>query len=190
MKFVSRKQQEETTASPQPHALGFNIDAELDRAMNTALKPVAGRLREYRTEEARLIGICNRWTRDALRAKLDEIASAAQTGDEQAAAAIEAGAIPSRESYDDMHNRAYAALENFRLNSRNIFGEAARLIKEPMLGVVARGQRVLDEVLNNFGLPEFKLRGATSYVEWTTGQLENAGNGLSNDLSGFWERFK
>jgi hypothetical protein len=190
MKILSRQAIEESTANPKEGALGFVMDVELDKAMNTALRPIAARLRQHKAEEARLLAICDRWTPDALQAKLDAIASRAQAGEEEAILAIENGAIPTRIAYNDMYARAYAALEHFRLNNRGIFAEAAALIRGPMSRVAERGQEILDQTCSNFGIPHFQLNGVTNYIAYVCGQLEKAGQGLSHTLDGFWLRFK
>ena len=172
MKIFSRSEEEARSANPQPGALGFDLQAELTAAAKNALKPLAKRLKDHRAEQARLEGNCARWSRDAYAAKLDSITAAAHAGDAEATAAIEAGTIPSRESYDQMARRAEAELENFRLNSRGIFGEAAGLIKGPMLAVVQKGQDILDATLRGLGVPSFKLNGAVNGVEYMTDQME------------------
>lgn len=189
MKLISRKQLEDTTATASIEGLGFDITAELDTTMNNALKPIAGRLREYRAEQARLEANCARWTPTAYSEKMQELGAAAASGDEQAAQTLESGG-PSKDSYTTAYAIAYRALENFKQTARGVFTEAAALIKEPMTLVVQRGQRILDKTLQDFGLPEYELRGQTNHIEWTCGQLELAGENLSCDLGGFWSRFK
>ena len=189
MKLVSRKQLEDTTATASIEGLGFNIDAELDKAMNTALKPIAGRLREYLAEQSRLEANCARWSPTAYSEKMQALGAAAASGDEEAAQTLESGG-PSKDSFTTAHAVAWQTLENFKLAARGIFGEAAALIREPMTKVVERGQRILDKVLEDFGLPKYELRGQTSHIEFICGQLKNAGAGLSCDLTGFWSRFK
>jgi hypothetical protein len=190
MKIISRKQIEDSTANPSNDALGFNITAELDRAMNNALKPIAAKLREFKAEDGRQAAICARWTPEALAEKLHEIATAAQNGDEEAAEAISNGAIPTKTAYEDMAHRAYLALERFRYNNRTIFAEAAGLIRKPMEEVVERGQKILDAVCENFGMPRYLLTGYTNHIEYIVGELEKAGNNLSCSLDTFWQRFK
>lgn len=186
----SQKEIEATTANPAEGVLGFDINAELDKAMNTALKPIAAKLREYKAEENRLIAICQRWTPDALAEKLHDIASRAQAGDEEAAQAISDGAIPTKAAYADMCRRAETNLEHFRFNGRRIFLEAAALIPEPMHKVVERGQKIVDQTCESFGIPRYELTGYTNHINWTCEQLRNAGNNLSASLDGFWQRFK
>lgn len=190
MKIISRQRIEETTAHPTEGALGFNIDAELNAAMNKALAPIAGRLREYRAEEGRLISICERWTPEALAEKLNEIAALAAAGDEEAAQAISDGAIPTKGAYADMRNRAEANLLNYRYSQRKIFGEAAKLIRAPMEAVVVKGQKVVDQTCDNFGIPKYTLRGSTNHIEFLCHQLDNASNNLSHVLDAFWQAFK
>ena len=186
MKIFSRSEEEARTANPQPGALGFDLEAELAAAAKNALKPLAKRLKDYRAEQARLEGNCARWSRDAYAAKLDSITAAAHAGDAEAAAAIEAGTIPSRESYDQMSRRAEAELEDFRRNERGLFGEAAALIKAPMLAVVQRGQDILDATLKGLGVPSFKLNGAVNAVEYMTANMEQVSRNETGDLSPFW----
>jgi hypothetical protein len=186
MKFIDLSAIEARTARPSNEALGFNLDAEMTAACRTALKPLAKRLREYRTEEARLQGLCDRWNGEAYERKMKEIADRAQAGDEEAATAIETGAIPSRQSFNEMLNRACGDLENFRLNNRQVFSEAAALVGPVMTPVVEKGQRILDATLKGFGLPEYKLHGATNHVAFTVLQLEKAGRNESSDLEWFW----
>lgn len=190
MKILSRKQIEDSTANPTESALGFNIKGELDAAMNTALKPIAGKLREYKAEENRLLAICERWTPDALAEKLNEIASLAQAGDEEASLAIENGAIPTKVAYADMRNRAEANLTNFRYSQRKLFGEAAQLIRPPMQKVVERGQKVVDQLCDNLGIPRYTLAGSTNHIEFLCLQLESASNNLSHNLDAFWAAFR
>jgi hypothetical protein len=190
MKFVSRKQIEDSTANPSNDALGFNVTTELDKAMNKALAPIADRLRKFKTEDGRQVAICARWTPEALAEKLHEIASLAIAGDEEAAAAIENGAIPTKAGYSDMAHRAYLAHERFRYENRTIFSEAAGLIRKPMEEVIQRGQKILDAVCENFGMPRYLLNGYSNHVEFLVGELEKAGNNLSCTLDTFWQRFK
>ena len=190
MRIISRKQIEDSTANPSNDALGFAMTAELDRAMNKALAPIAAKLREYKAEDARQAAICSRWTPETLADKLNEIASLAQAGDEEAAEAISRGSIPTKAAYADMANRAYLSLERFRYNSRTIFTEAAGLIRKPMEEVVERGQKILDATTDNFGMPAYKLTGFSNHIEFLVCELEKAGNGLSHTLDTFWQRFK
>jgi hypothetical protein len=187
MKMFLRAEEEARNANPQRGALGFDLEAELATAAKTALKPLAKRLKEYLAEKARLEASRARWSREAYAAKLDSITAAAHAGDEEAAAAIEAGTIPSRESYDQMVNRAEAELEKFHSNTRGLFAEAAALIRGPMLAVVQRGQDILDATLKGLGVPSFKLNGASNAVEYMTDQMERVGRGESGDLATFWE---
>lgn len=186
MKFIDLSAVEARTARPSNEALGFNMDAEMSAACRAALKPLAKRLREYRAEEARLNALCDRWNHEAYEQKLKEIADRAQAGDEEAATAIETGAIPSRQSFNEMHARACGDVENFKLNNRHVFSEAAALVGPAMTPVVERGQAILDQTLKNFGLPEYKLHGATNHVAFTVLQLEKAGRNETSDLQWFW----
>jgi hypothetical protein len=186
----SQKEIEASTANPTDGALGFNIEAELDAAMNKALAPIAGKLREYKAEEGRLIAICERWTPEALAEKLNEIATLAQAGDEQAAQAISDGAIPTKAAYADMRNRAEANLTNFRYSKRKLFGEAATLIREPMEKVVTRGQKIVDQTCDNFGIPKYTLTGSSNHIGYLCLQLQNASDNLSHTLDAFWKAFK
>jgi hypothetical protein len=190
MRIISRKQIEDSTANPSNDALGFNITAELDKAMNKALAPIAVRLREYKAEDGRQAAICARWTPEALAEKINEISTAAQSGDEEAAAAIADGAIPTKAGYSDMAHRAYLQHERFRYENRTIFAEAAALIRKPMEEVVQRGQKILDATTDNFGMPRYKLTGFLNHVEFLVGELEKAGNNLSCTLDTFWQRFR
>jgi hypothetical protein len=186
----SQKEIEASTANPAGGVLGFDINAELDAAMNKALAPIAGRLREYRAEQGRLIAICERWTQEALAEKLNEIASLAASGDEEAAQAISNGAIPTKQAYCDMQGRTEANLANFRYANRKLFGEAAALIREPMTKVVSKGQKVVDRMTADFGIPTYLLTGSTNRIEYLCLQLENASNNLSHSLDAFWQAFK
>jgi hypothetical protein len=190
MRIISRKQIEDSTATPKDGALGFNMDAELDKAMNKALAPIATKLREYKAEDGRMAEICSRWTPEALAEKLHEIASLAQAGDEEAAEAISNGSIPTKAAYEDMGYRAYLSLERFRYNNRTIFTEAAGLIRKPMEEVVARGQKILDATCENFGMPRYLLTAYSNHIEFLVGELEKAGQNLSHTLDTFWQRFK
>ena len=190
MTFKSRKQQEETTATPQPEALGFNIEAELDRVMNTALRPVAAELRAYAAEVNRLEVECARWSPESYQRNLDELATRAEAGDAEAGRALESGAVPTKEAFSSMFTRSYLALERFKQSGAPIFTKAAELIRGPMEAVVARGQKVVDATCESFGLPRHELRGWTNHIDWTCEQLILAGSGLSCDLTGFWRAFK
>ena len=190
MRIISRQKIEDSTANPSNDALGFNITAELDKAMNKALAPIAGRLREFKAEDGRQAAICARWTPEALAEKLNEISTAAQSGDEEAAAAIANGAIPTKAGYSDMAHRAYLQHERFRYENRTVFTEAAALIRGPMTQVVERGQKILDAVCENFGMPRYLLNAYSNHVDFLVGELEKAGNNLSCTLDTFWQRFK
>ena len=187
MRIIDRAAIEAQTVNPSPEALGFNLDTEMAKACRTALKPLEKRLREYRRERARLEANCDQWSDEAYKAKMDEIASRAHGGDQEAAAAIASGTIPSRESFRDMSARAHGELENFRFNNRTVFSEAAELIEAPMRAVVERGQAILDATLKGFGLPEYKLHGATNHVSFVVLQLQMAGRNEGSDLQWFWQ---
>ena len=77
-------------------------------------------------------------------------------------------------------------MENFHRNQRGLFGEAAGLIKEPMLAVVQRGQDILDATIKGLGVPPFKLNGATNAVTYLTDQLERVSRNETGDLEPFW----
>jgi len=179
-----------TSATPSADALGFNMTAELDKAMNLALKPVASKLRAYNAEVNRQRQTCERWSKEALAERLHEIATAAQAGDESAIAAISTGAVPNKATYEDMSNRAYLALERFCYENRGIFAEAAALIRAPMEAVVERGQKILDTHTDNFGMPRYQLTGYSNHINFVVGELEKAAANLSHTNDVFWQRLK
>ncbi len=186
MKLINLSAIEATTANPTPQALGFSLDEELANAYRKALKPLQKRLTEYRKEHARLEANCEQWSDEAYRAKLDELAASAHAGDAQAAEAIASGSLPSRDSYRDMSRRAHGELENYRINNCKLFTEAAALVEPAMHPVVERGQAILDATLQGFGLPEYKLNGASNHVSFVVEQLQAAGRNESCDLQWFW----
>lgn len=191
MKIVSLADIEAKTAHPSPEALGgFNLDQELAKACRAALKPLAKRLQEYAAEKERLQHVCERWSPDSYNEKMHELATRAQGGDEDAAVALESGAVPSKASFNEMHNRAYLELENYVNANRNLFAEAAALARPAMVPVVDKGQQILDAALQGFGLPRYELVGARNHVEFVVGQLEAAGRGHSADLQWFWGLFR
>jgi hypothetical protein len=125
------------TANPSPKALeGYSIEQELRNAVKAAVKPLAKKLRDYRSERARLEVNCARWNGNAYEAKLSEITTRAHAGDEAAVAAIESGAIASRQSYDEMHHHASLELEKCEQQSINLFREVLPLVGEPMTKAV------------------------------------------------------
>ena len=187
MKFISRSDIEARTANPTPEGLkGYSLDKELRTAVKAATKPLAKRLAHYRTERARLEANCARWNPEAYNSKLNEIATRAHAGDEEAANAIESGAVPSRQSFVEMHARTYLELENFDRDSRALFAEVLPLVKEPMTAVVAKGQAILDSVLEGVGVPKFELTGWSNHNAYIWLQLEHASRNESADLAWFW----
>jgi hypothetical protein len=187
MKFISRSDIEARTANPSPEALkGYSIDAQLRTAAKAAVKPLAKKLAHYRSERARLEANCARWNPEAYAAKLDAIASRAHGGDEEAAHAIESGAVPSRQSFVEMHARTYLELENFDRDSRALFAEVMPLISEPMTKVVDRGQEILDHVLEGLGIPRFELTGWRNHISYVLLQVGAASRNETADLAWFW----
>ena len=186
MKFINIHDTSRT-ANPRPDALkGFDLQKELREACKTAVKPISKKLATYRSERARLEANCARWNPEAYNGKLNEIATRAHAGDEEAAHAIEAGAVPSRQSFVEMHARTYLELENFDRDSRALFAEVLPLVKEPMTTVVAKGQAILDSVLEGVGVPKFELTGWTNHNAYIWLQLEHASRNESADLAWFW----
>ena len=176
-----------TTANPTPEGLhGYNLEQELRTAVKAAVKPLTKRLAHYRSERARLQAECERWSPDAYNAKLEAITIAATAGDTDAANAIEAGAVPSRQSFAEMHNRTSFALEQFDRESRALFGEVLPLVEPPMTAAVDRGQAILDAVLQGVGVTAFELTGWRNHVAYIVKQLTHASRNESGDLCWFW----
>jgi len=183
MKIISRAATEFFTANPSAEALrGYSLDKELRTAAKAATKPLAKKLANYRSETARLQAECDKWSGDSYNAKLEAITARAHAGDAEAATAIESGAVPSRQSYAEMHGRYVAQLEQFHRDSRALFAEVLPLIKEPMTKVVDRGQAILDHVLEGLGIPRFTLEGWRNHCAYIFLQLEHAGRNESCDL--------
>ena len=183
----SQKDIEARTANPSVEGLrGYSLDKELRTAVKTATKPLAKRLANYRSETARLQAECDKWSSDAYSAKLDAITARAHAGDAEAANAIESGAVPSRQSYAEMHGRYCRELEQFQRDSRALFGEVLPLVKEPMAAAVAKGQAILDSVLEGVGVPRFELTGWSNHNSYIWLQLEHASRNESADLEWFW----
>jgi len=176
-----------TTANPTPEGLhGYNLEQELRTAVKAAVKPLAKRLAHYRSERARLVADCDRWSADAYNAKLDAIAARAHAGDIEAAAAIENGAVPSKQSYYEMSGRCWMALESFDRDSRALFGEVLPFIEPPMTAAIDRGQAILDAVLQGVGVPHFELSGWRNHVGYTVKQMNHASRNETADLAWFW----
>lgn len=176
------------TANPRPDALrGYNLDQELRAAVRAAVKPISKKLKDYRSERARLVLVCDRWSPDAYNRKLDEITAAAHAGDAAAEQAIESGAVPSRQSFAEMHARANRELENCDQQSRDLFKSVLPLIEEPMTAVVDKGQQILDDVLSGLGVPRFELTGSRNHNLYVLDQVARASRGESADLAWFWE---
>lgn len=189
MKLLNRAYIEAHTANPTPEGLrGFNVATQLQAALRTALKPaLIKRLHEHRSERARLVAECDRWSLEAYNTKLDAIAARAHAGDLEAAAAIENGAVPSKQSYHEMGNRCWTALESFDRDSRALFGEVLPLVGEPMTKVVDRAQVILDQMLEALGVPRFELLGWRSHISFQLLQIGAASRNESCDLSWFWQ---
>jgi len=175
------------TANPKPDALrGYNLEQELRAAGRAAVKPISKKLTAYRSERARLEANVARWSPDAYNAKLNEVTEAASRGDESAAAAIESGAVASRQTFAEMHARAYAELDTFDVRNAGLFNEAADLIEAPMTAVVDKGQQILNDVLAGLGIEGFELNGPRNHVAYVLGQLRAAGRNAPADTSWFW----
>ena len=186
MKFI-QLHDTSRTASPKPDALkGYNLEQELRAAGRAAVKPISKKLTAYRNERARLEANVARWSPGAYNAKLNQVTEAAARGDESAAAAIEAGAVASRQTFAEMHARAQGELDSFDAHNTGIFNEAADLIEAPLAAVVARGQQILDDVLAGLGIEGFELTGPRNHVAYVLGQLRAAGRNAPADLSWFW----
>ena len=56
-----------------------------------------------------------------------------------------------------------------------------------MSTVVAKGQAILDSVLEGVGVPKFELTGWTNHNAYIWLQLEHASRNESCDLHWFWE---
>ena len=187
MKFINLAAISYHTANPSSKALqGYSIEQELRTAAKAATKPLAKRLANYRSETARLQAECDKWSADAYNAKLDAVTARAHAGDAEAAKAIECGAVPSRQSYAEMHGRYCRELEQFHRDSRALLAEALPLITEPMTKVVDRGQEILDHVLEGLGIPRFTLEGWRNHCAYVFKQLDHASRNESCDLEWFW----
>jgi hypothetical protein len=186
MKFINLGDTSRT-ANPSAEALqGYSIEKELRAAVRGAVKPISKKLRDYRSERARLEANVGRWNGAAYDAKLSEITARAHAGDEEAVAAIETGAIPSRQSYDEMHHRASLELEKCDQQSISLFREVLPLVGEPMNKAVDKGQQLLDDVLEGLDIPRFELSGWRNHVSYVLLQLEHATKNQSADLAWFW----
>ena len=175
------------TANPRPDALrGYNLDQELRAAVRSAVKPISKKLKDYRSERARLVLVCDRWSPDAYKAKLDTLTAAAHAGDTAAEQAIESGAAPSCQSFAEMHNRACRDLEICDQQAREIFKAVLPLVEAPMVAVVDRGQQILDDVLAGLGVPRFELTGWRNHISYTVLQITAASRGETADLDWFW----
>ena len=187
MKIISRSLIEATTANPSPSALkGYDLAAELRAAVRSAVNPISGKLKDYRRERARLVLVCDRWSPDAYNAKIDQITAAAHAGDAAAEQAIESGAVPSRQSFAEMHNRACRDLEICDQQAREIFKAVLPLVEAPMTAVVDRGQQILDDVLAGLGVPHFALTGWRNHIGYVVLQIGAASRGETADLDWFW----
>jgi len=176
-----------TTANPTPEGLhGYNLEQELRTAVRAAVKPLAKRLAHYRSETARLQANCDKWSADAYNATLDGITARAHAGDSEAEAAIHSGAVPSRQSYAEMHGRFCRELEQFERDSRALFCEVLPLIEPPMTAAIDRGQAILDAVLQGVGVPHFELSGWRNHVGYTVKQMNHASRNETADLHWFW----
>ena len=176
-----------TTAHPTPEGLrGYNLEQELRTAVRAAVKPLAKRLAHYRSERARLQANCDKWSADSYSATLDSITARAHAGDSEAEAAIQSGAVPSRQSYAEMHGRFCRELEQFDRDSRQLFGEVLPLVERPMTDAVDRGQAILGAVLQGVGVPPFELTGQRNHVAYIVKQLSHASRNESSDLHWFW----
>jgi hypothetical protein len=176
------------TANPSVESLrGYSIDRELRAAVKAAVKPVAKRLAHYRAEVSRIQANCDKWSADAYTTKLNEITARAHAGDAEAANAIETGAVPSRQSYAEMHNRAALELEQCHRDNRALFAEVLPLVEGPMTAVVNKGQEILDAVLNGLGVPTFHLTGWVNHNGYIFKQLAHASRNESADLDWFWD---
>jgi hypothetical protein len=186
MKFINIHDTSRT-ANPSPKALeGYSIEQELRIAAKAAVKPLAKRLAHYRSETARLQAECDKWSGDAYNAKLDAITARAHAGDTEAANAIQSGAVPSRQSYAEMHGRYCRELEQFHRDSRALFGEVLPLITGPINAVVDKGQQILDHVLEGLGIPRFTLEGWRNHCAYVFLQLEHASRNETCDMAWFW----
>jgi hypothetical protein len=175
------------TANPSPEALrGYSLDKELRAAVRSAVKPLAKKLHTFRSERARLEANAARWSPAAYNAKLDEITARAHAGDAEAVTAIEAGAVPSRQSFTEMYARAYRELEICDQQSRDLFKAVLPLVEAPMTAAVDKGQQILDDVLAGLGVPHFELTGWRNHISYVMLQIGAASRGETADLDWFW----
>ena len=187
MKFIDLNARNDRAANPKPEALrGYSLDKEIRGAAKAAVKPLAKKLAHYRSEVARLQGNIDKWSAEAYAAKLDAITARAHAGDAEAVTAIESGAVPSRQTFGEMHGRFCSELDQFQRDSRGLFAEALTLVKEPMAAAVAKGQGILDDLLEGLGVPRFEITGWTNHCDYVWKQIDHASRFESADLEWFW----
>ena len=175
-------------ANPSASSLGgFDIQDELTKALRKAVKPIEPKLRAYVAKRGEIQGKVDRWSPEAFEHKLHEVAQAAHTGDTDAAAELEAGSGPSRDTFRKLHALAWQEMEQHERDGRHLFAEAGELVAQPMSDVVAQGQQILDTTLAGLGVPSFELQGPANAVGYLVGNLQRAGRGESADLGPFWE---
>ena len=189
MQTIDLAEKAARAVNPTAQSLGgFNIEAELTRALRKALKPIESRLRAYVASKATIQAKIERWSHEAFERKLEAVVQAAGAGDLSAAAELEAGNGPSRETFQRLCGVAWAEMEQHTRDHQKLFDEAARLVAAPMHGVVAKGQAILDSTLSGLGVPIFTLQGATNGVDYLVSNLERAGRGETADLQPLWDR--
>jgi hypothetical protein len=187
MKIIDLAAIEARSANPTPAGLGFDLTKEMHKAAAKALKPLEARLRAYVATKATMQSKIDRWAPETFEAKMQEITTAAQSGDEAAAEQIEGGNVPTRQTFDRMAGMAYAEMDAHERANYVLFQEAAAVVADPMRQVVARGQAVLDATLKGLGVSPFELRGASNAVDFMVLNLERAGRGETADLQTFWD---
>lgn len=175
-------------ANPSAPSLGgFDIQQELKKALRKALKPIEPKVRAYVATKAEIQSKIDRWSPESFDRKLQEVVQAAHNGDTAAAAELEGGNGPSRETFNSLCGLAWQEMDEHERNHRALFTEAAGLIEQPMHDVVAKAQGILDATLDGLGVPRFTLQGATNGVNYLVHNLKNAGRGETADLQQLWE---
>lgn len=188
MKIVDIAEQATRMANPSAPALGgFDIQQELKKALRKALKPIEPKVRAYLATKGEIQAKIDRWSVESFDRRLEEVVQAAHIGDATAAAELEGGNGPSRETYERLCGLAWQAMDEHERNHRAVFAETAGLIEQPMHDVVSKGQRILDTTLDGLGVPRFTLQGATNGVNYLVHNLKCAGRGEAADLQTLWD---
>ena len=190
MQIIDLTEKAARAVNPSSSSLGgFDIQEETTKAMRKALKPIETKLRTYVAKRAEIQSKIDRWSPESFDHKLHEVVQAAHGGDSSAAAEMEAGNGPSRETFNKLCGLAWREMEQHERAGRPLFAEAAALVEQPLRDVVAKGQAILDRTLAGLGVPRFELQGANNAVDYLVQNLQRAGRGETADLQGLWQAF-